>query len=651
MKTISRAFDRPQNTVLSCAVFLWVVFAGTNAFAANLSVSPDYGNDGMQLVTQNGDSYNECTGPFYEVHAFVGRQNLNASGLYYMYFDILSDAYQNGALPHVVIEADIYDNSTGTVYLEYDSSDSGVMVVPGMPGAFKATGYTALTGVNRWRTLRFAINDARFANRCNDADFRFVFLNSSQPCVGAVRVKEVRPYDAKFVRMDAHHIQGLGEINSPTLVVTNTGYKNWTRDVGIQLISWNPQLNTTWGPNSIKLAPGETILPGQSKSFTFQTVAPMTKGQYEFQWVLLRQSDANPSDYEFFGEWTPDEKIAVGYTAATIGELWNGTATLGPEEEVYLLGSTTIGDFQDPGRVTLVVDPSNNYVWIFFRQSGAGNGSNGGYPFYTFRAVCTDTMGVNFQVLPNAVIDGTSNMPNYGPISSAYDPDVIIGSDGVYLALEGCRNTYQNGFSFSSMIAKANSLGTPASPSPFDLIGLAAQGGTAWDRSASTPNFFKEAWAWTMSLMWVECNVDDQIPIKHHQGNFPGNNLASNITSNCSDYVMPQPTQAWCAPNFGSSSTTWENGTYYMFFEGSDSANALSRWGIGMARTTNYWGRNSWELSARNPLIRADSAWGPNCWIQYPKTIQILGVNYLYYYNGAKNFGTARTTFRRAIIK
>lgn len=101
-------------------------------------------------------------------------------GLYMLFnvADVLSVGLDR---PNVTIAVDYLDVGEGVFYIEYDSSDREVLIVPSLPGAFKATRQVALEGTGEWRTATFEIGDAVFANRCNGGDFRITAPSGPVP--------------------------------------------------------------------------------------------------------------------------------------------------------------------------------------------------------------------------------------------------------------------------------------------------------------------------------------------------------------------------------------------------------------------------------------------------------------------------------------
>gem|GEM_PF-2868986 len=89
------------------------------------------------------------------------------------------------------------------------------------------------------------------------------------------------------------------------LVFQNRGSSTWTYDT-FRLVSLsNPA--KVFGKDSISLNPGESIAPGQFKTYNFRLEAPKTEGVYNHLWQLRRSSVAN------FGPISPTVPIEVRY--------------------------------------------------------------------------------------------------------------------------------------------------------------------------------------------------------------------------------------------------------------------------------------------------------------------------------------------------
>jgi hypothetical protein len=74
-----------------------------------------------------------------------------------------------------------------------------------------------------------------------------------------------------------------------SITFQNTGTCTWTAANSYRLGSQNSENNTTWGTSRLFLSATDAIAPGQSKTFTFNAVAPSTAGTYGWGWRMLRE--------------------------------------------------------------------------------------------------------------------------------------------------------------------------------------------------------------------------------------------------------------------------------------------------------------------------------------------------------------------------
>lgn len=96
-----------------------------------------------------------------------------------------------------------------------------------------------------------------------------------------------------------------GSTFTASITVQNTGTTTWTPASGYRLGSQSPQDNVSWGTARLYLSAGESIGPGQSKTFTSTFTAPSTPGTYAFQWRMVRESVG------WFGGLSPNVTVTV----------------------------------------------------------------------------------------------------------------------------------------------------------------------------------------------------------------------------------------------------------------------------------------------------------------------------------------------------
>jgi hypothetical protein len=109
---------------------------------------------------------------------------------------------------------------------------------------------------------------------------------------------------AQFVRQIVPEKMIVGEKYQVSLTMKNNGTSKWLKGINYRLGSQNPQDNNLW-KERIDLTDEEIILPGQSKTFTFEVSAPETPGTYNFQWKMIQEYS------EWFGESTQNISIIV----------------------------------------------------------------------------------------------------------------------------------------------------------------------------------------------------------------------------------------------------------------------------------------------------------------------------------------------------
>ena len=125
--------------------------------------------------------------------------------------------------------------------------------------------------------------------------------------VGSV-IEQQRPVvrNAQFLSQSVPTTMSVGQSYRVSISFKNTGNTNWGWD-GYKLGSQNPTDNMRWGTGRVLLntSPSEIVLPGQTKTFSFNVTAPSTPGTYPFQWQMLQEGKA------WFGDMTPVVQVKV----------------------------------------------------------------------------------------------------------------------------------------------------------------------------------------------------------------------------------------------------------------------------------------------------------------------------------------------------
>ncbi|MBI1930743.1 DUF5010 domain-containing protein [Candidatus Poribacteria bacterium] len=195
--------------------------------------------------------------------------------------------------------------------LQYDSPGEGI------PAQFKSASVIQMTGSQTWKETIFHLDDAFFGNRANGTDFRLTSGGAGDLDINKVAVFKENPAalagknDAQFIRQSIPSTMTSGRTYEVSITMKNTGTATWTQWGDYKLGSQNPQDNLIWGISRAWLAGGETIAPGEQKTFTFNVQAPLTPGTYNFQWRMVQEF------VEWFGDFRDGhnnfgERVASG---------------------------------------------------------------------------------------------------------------------------------------------------------------------------------------------------------------------------------------------------------------------------------------------------------------------------------------------------
>jgi hypothetical protein len=108
-----------------------------------------------------------------------------------------------------------------------------------------------------------------------------------------------------FVSQSAPAALTAGQVAQVSVTLRNAGTTTWTRAAGYQLSSRGPRDNPTWGLSRVLLAAGDSIAPGQSKTFTFDVTAPSTNGTHPMSWSMVQDG------VDWFDAVTPVVQVTV----------------------------------------------------------------------------------------------------------------------------------------------------------------------------------------------------------------------------------------------------------------------------------------------------------------------------------------------------
>ncbi|NIO22884.1 MAG: cellulase family glycosylhydrolase [Candidatus Aenigmarchaeota archaeon] len=92
-----------------------------------------------------------------------------------------------------------------------------------------------------------------------------------------------------------------GQTYDVSITMKNTGTTTWNATSGYKLGSHTPYNNIAWGLCRVELNQGESVSPGEEKTFAFKITAPTYPRTYNFQWRMIVEW------VEWFGDLTPDE--------------------------------------------------------------------------------------------------------------------------------------------------------------------------------------------------------------------------------------------------------------------------------------------------------------------------------------------------------
>jgi len=120
--------------------------------------------------------------------------------------------------------------------------------------------------------------------------------------------------DALFVDQSVPAQMSPGQTLTVSVTMRNIGTATWTAADAIKLGAQNPQDSGIWGTGRVELGGGDSIAPGQAKTFTFQVTAPSTAGVYNFQWRMLKES------VEWFGDFSAYQPVVVGGGSVVVCE-------------------------------------------------------------------------------------------------------------------------------------------------------------------------------------------------------------------------------------------------------------------------------------------------------------------------------------------
>lgn len=201
-----------------------------------------------------------------------------------------------------------------------------------------------------------------------------------------VLVSVLTGFNAEFFNQSVPTALEPGKKVDVQIVMRNRGSTTWTPD-NVRLMSKTDPVKL-FGKDSIQLLPGESIAPGQYKTFNFRIQAPAAEGDYAFKWQMRRLGVAN------FGPETPTVSIQVQ-------PLYNS----------QFVSQT----------VPATMQTANSYpVSVTFTNTGTTTWAPGQYILYSQNAPGNNRWRVNAVPLPSSVAPGASvtfNFTVYAPLT------------------------------------------------------------------------------------------------------------------------------------------------------------------------------------------------------------------------------------------
>jgi hypothetical protein len=219
-----------------------------------------------------------------------------------------------------------------------------------------------------------------------------------------------------------------GQTATVSITMKNTGNTIW-RNLGdgvvYKLGSRTPTDNMNWGLNRMPLNYGETIAPGQQKTFTFTITAPTTAGYYDFQWQMANEG------YRWFGDWSTDLLInVINVDSAQFISQVNPPTTMNPGQTATVsvtMKNTGTTTWTDAGNYWLgSQNPQDSYVWSISRVhlSSTDSIAPGQQKTFTFTILAPSssvTTNYNFQWRMTKVT-GYMSIGGFGD----YTPNLVI---------------------------------------------------------------------------------------------------------------------------------------------------------------------------------------------------------------------------------
>jgi len=222
------------------------------------------------------------------------------------------------------------------------------------------------------------------------------FGELSDNVVVTVETGAAIPNDSQFITQSVPTVMDVGQQYQVSVTMRNTGSNTWTV-AGYRLGSQNPHENTNWGPSRLTL-PAD-VGPGQDAVVTWTVTAPLTPGNYNFQWRMLNVG------VEWFGELSDNVVVAVQggaplvNTSAFVSQTVPATMTAGASVQVTVVMQNTGTTTWTPASYRLgSQNPHENTNWGASRIALANSVAPGDNAVITWTATAPSVPGTyNFQ--------------------------------------------------------------------------------------------------------------------------------------------------------------------------------------------------------------------------------------------------------------